>query len=415
MGPMTRLTPATDRGEATDLADAIMFTDPFPRYAELRRDAPVSSVRSKQLLPGGGFLLTRYDDVKELHTDKRFSSQMVTNRRPGLMKIMPRTLRLLADSMAFKDDPDHLRLRGLVNRAFTPKRVQEMCDDIDRVVASRIGALRRGEVVDLVEEYAVAIPLAVISMMMGVGRADQDEFHERMRKLAADAVESPAALIKGMPNGRQLTRLLERLADERRVDPDDRLISALVQANDEGDRLDQNEVLAMTFLLLLAGHDTTANLIGSSVLALIEHPDQLARLREDPSLVDSAVEEFLRFTTPVPCGVARVALEDVEFSGTPIPKGSGILGMIISANRDESVFEDPDTLDLGRTPNRHLSFGFGSHFCLGNQLARFEGRAALNALVQTFDHIELAVPRSALEYKPTQSLRGLRSLPLRLR
>jgi cytochrome P450 PksS len=170
----------------------------------------------------------------------------------------------------------------------------------------------------------------------------------------------------------------------------------------------------MILLLLLAGHDTTSNLIGTATVALLDHPDQLDRLRRDPALIDSAVEELLRYTAPVPCGAPRFTLDDVELSGCTIPAGSKMLGMIISANRDREVFDEPDSLDLGRTPNKHLAFAFGPHFCLGNQLARLEARSAILALVQRFDHIEVAVDRSALSFKPTPSLRGYRTLPVRL-
>jgi cytochrome P450 len=208
--------------------------------------------------------------------------------------------------------------------------------------------------------------------------------------------------------------MIERLAAERRTAPDDGLITALITASEDGDRLSKDEIDAMIFLLMLAGHDTTANLIGSAALTLIEHPDEAARLRDDPTIAPSAVEELLRFTTPVPCGAVRITLEDMEISGTELAKGSKVLGMIISANRDESVFEDPDRLDLGRSPNRHLTFAFGKHFCLGNQLARLEGQSAISALAQRFPNMSLAVPRDQLRYKPIQSLRGLQRLPLRL-
>jgi cytochrome P450 PksS len=217
-----------------------------------------------------------------------------------------------------------------------------------------------------------------------------------------------------MPASGRLFRLFEGLVERRRLEPDGHLISALIRANEEGDRLSDQDILAMSFLLLLAGHDTTASLLSSGVLALLQHPEQMARLREQPGLIDTAVEELLRYTTPVPCGVARIAREDVDISGTPIPVGSQILGMIISANRDESVFRDPDTLDLGREPNPHIAFAFGAHYCLGNQLARLEARIALRELVARFEHIELDVPMDALRYKPTQSLRGLQTLPLRV-
>jgi cytochrome P450 PksS len=156
-------------------------------------------------------------------------------------------------------------------------------------------------------------------------------------------------------------------------------------------------------------------LISNSILALLDHPDELARLREEPAIGECAVEELLRFTTPVPYGVTRTMLDDIEISGVRIPKGSGVIGMIISANRDEEIFDRPETLDLGRDPNRHISFAFGNHYCLGSQLARMEGRMALQAFVSRFDQIELAVPRDALRWKATESLRGLRHLPLRVR
>jgi len=402
----------------TDLADPIMFSDPFPRYAELRRTAPVSRVESHQVTRIRGYMLTRYDDVVTLHSDPRFSNDLAKNGRMGFVRFMPRMFRLLTDTMVFKDDPEHKRLRGLVGRAFTPKLIQQMSADIDRIVATLLDQIgersAKGEAIDLVEEFAVQLPLAVIADMLGVDERDRDAFHAATKKFTDGSSGSTTAMLKGLPAGQRMMKLFERIAEQRRTEPDDRLISALVQANDEDDRFSDHELLAMIFLLLLAGHDTTANLIGSGTLALLEHPDQLARLRDDPALIDSAVEELLRFTTPVPCGTARHALEDVEISGVTIPKGSALLGMIISANRDESVFEEPDVLDLGRDPNRHITFAFGPHYCLGHQLARTEARAALGALVQRFDRIELAVPRNELRYKPTQSLRGLRSLPLRL-
>jgi len=211
-----------------------------------------------------------------------------------------------------------------------------------------------------------------------------------------------------------MVKMIDRLVEQRRAAPDDGLVTALVQANEGGDALSDDEIVSMIFLLLFAGYDTTSNLIGSSVLALMDNREQLSRLRDDTTMIDTAVEEMLRYTTPVPCGVTRKTTDDVEMSGTVIPKGSSVLGMIISANHDEAVFENPDALDLGRTPNKHLAFAFGGHFCLGNQLARMEGRMALKALVERFDNIELSIARDQLQWKPTQSLRGLRHLPVAL-
>ncbi len=397
----------------TDLADPVMFTDPFPRYAELRRTAPVSTVRSKQLLRGSGLMVTTYDGVMQVHTDARLSSDLLAHRRGGgLVRFAPRVLRLLTDSMVFKDDPDHKRLRGLVSRAFTPRRVQQMTEGVERIVDELLDGIAERGTVDLVEELATPLPLRVIAEMMGVGPADRRDFHRWTEQFTEATGSGDLAVLRALPTGRKMVRLFDRLAAERRTDPDDGLITALVRARDDDDRLDDDEVVAMIFLLLLAGHDTTANLIGSSIVTLLEHPEQMARLRDEPEIADTAVEELLRFTTPVPCGAARIATEEIEIEGTTVPEGSLVLGMIISANRDEAVFDRPDELDLGRDPNRHLTFAFGAHYCLGNQLARLEGRAALRALVQRFPDMRLAVPRHELRYKATQSLRGLKHLPL---
>ena len=398
----------------TDLSDPIMFSNPFPRYAELRRSAPVSRVRYNTVLRGQAYFVTRYDDVMQVHTDPRLSNDVLAHAKGAkALKHAPRILRVLTDTMVFKDDPDHKRLRGLVNKAFTPKRVQEMTDHIQVVVDELVDGLAGRGAVDLVSELAVPLPLRVISEMMGVSREDRAAFHGWVEQFTdASGGGSTVQMLRALPNGRRMMKMFDRMAAERRVEPDDGLISAVVRAQQDGDRLDDDEVVAMIFLLLLAGHDTTANLIGNSIVTLLGHPEQLERLRAEPDLTESAVEELLRFTTPVPCGAPRIATEDLEIGDVTVPKGSAVLGMIISANRDEAVFDRPEELDLGRQPNRHLSFAFGAHYCLGNQLARLEGRAAIRALVDRFPDMRLAVPEDELRYKPTQSLRGLRHLPL---
>lgn len=400
----------------TDLLDEEMRRDPFPRLAELRRTAPISLARSP-LVRKHGYLAVRYDDVMAIHTDARFSSDMQAHGG-AVLRFLPRIFRLLTDSMVFKDDPAHLRLRRLVSKAFTPRRVQEMEAAVTATVDDLVERLaqRRGEPVDLMDTYAVPVPLTVIATMLGISDSDRDEFHHGVKHLTERfSGMGPVEVLKAMPMTRRMVKLFDRLADERRRNPDDHLISALVRAEDDGDRLTHDEVVAMIFLLLLAGHDTTANLIGNSVLALLDHPDQLALLRAEPGLIDVAIDELLRFTSPVPVGTTRYALDDVELSGVRIPKGAQVLAMIASANRDEEVFERADELDLTRNPNRHLAFAFGSHYCLGNQLARLEARCALGALVQRFEHIELAMPREDVRYKPTPALRGPLTLPVRLR
>ncbi len=363
-------------------------------------------------------MLTRYEHVMLLHNDVRFSSDPTSQGSSLLMRHLPRMFRLLMSSMVYKDDPDHARLRRLVNKAFTPRRVQQMTGEIEQIVAELLDKVeqRGGETIDLVNDVAVPLPLSVISTMLGVGDEDRDQFHVLMERFVVRLGSGSAAdAMRAVPTARKVYAVLERLAEQRRAEPDDGLISALLAASEDGDSLSPDEVIAMIFLLMLAGHDTTANLIGNSAVALIEHPDEAERLRADPSLMPTAVEELLRYTTPVPCGAARTLLDDVEVDCSTIPKGSKVLGMIISANRDESVFDQPGELDLGRDPNRHLTFAFGKHFCLGNQLARLEGQIAIGELVRRFPGMRLAVPREELHYKPVQALRGFRSVPLRLR
>jgi cytochrome P450 len=412
--------------EPTDLSARVMFDDPYPTYAALRQSSsPVARAYSKQMLGGAGFMLTRHEHVLLLHNDVRFSSDPTANPTddPGkssfLMSHLPKMFRLLTQSMVYKDDPDHARLRRLVNKAFTPRRITELQNEIQRIVDGLLDAAERkartGAPVDLVDEVAVPLPLSVISAMLGVDDEDRDEFHRLMERFVVRLGSGSAAdAVRAVPTARKLYRVLLRLADQRRARPDDGMISALLQASEDGDRLNDDEVIAMIFLLMLAGHDTTANLIGSSALALIEHPDQADLWRNDLTLAQPAVEELLRFTTPVPCGAARTVLDDVDLEGTVLPKGAKVLGMIISANRDENVFERPDELDLTRDPNRHLTFAFGKHFCLGNQLARMEGQIAIGELNRRFPHMRLAVPRETLRYKPVQALRGFHSLPLTL-
>lgn len=402
-----------DTLEKTNLGTRQMLDDPFARLAYLRAAAPVSWATAPLLLRGdGGYLLTRYDDVMFVHSDDRFSTDVLKQTSAGRYAwLLPPSIRMLAQTMVFKDDPDHKRLRTLVHKAFTPKLVATMAPDIAKIADQLADDVAARREVDLVHAFAVRLPLAVIATMLGVADEDRDRFHVLVEKLG----EESGGKVRAMVTAHKLSKLFEALIEDRRLNPDDGLISELVRANEGGDRLSHREAVAMVFLLLLAGHDTTANLIGSSVLALIEHPDQLDLLRRRPELLETtAIEELLRFTSPVADGAARFATEDMEIRGVPIPRGSQVLGMITSANRDEAVFDDAESLDLTRKPNRHLSFAFGIHYCLGHQLARLEGRSALATLLERFPNWELAAPRESLRYKPTVSLRGLTTLPTRM-
>ena len=400
-----------------DRAEHQMMADPFPLYARLREEEPVARCKARRLIRGSAYMVTRYPDVMQVHTDKRFSSNPVENGSAAAKltsRLAPRMFRLLLDTMVYKDDPDHLRLRSLVNKAFTPRMIAIMETDVQQVVDMLIDqmALADGPV-DLVDSLAIPLPLRVISAMLGVGEDDRETFHEMIGGFI-HSTGSPLQMLMAMPAGNRMVKLFERMAEERRRNPDDRMLTALVEANEAEDRLSDAEVVSMIFLLLLAGHDTTANLIGAGTLALLDNPDQLQRLRDHPELIDTAVEELLRFVSPVTNGAPRIALEDIEMHGQVIPKGSQTCGMIIAANRDKDVFPDAERLDLGRTPNKHIAFAFGSHYCLGNQLARLEARIAFRGLIERFDKIELAVRRDQVRFKLTPTLRGLKALPLHL-
>jgi cytochrome P450 len=404
------------RKELTDLGDPVMCNEPFARYAYLRRSCPVSRVKAPLLLRGTGYMVTRYDDVMAFYTDPRFSSDFA---RYGVgsrfLPLAPPSIRVLVDSMVMKDDPEHHRLRSLVRQAFNARRVAALTGDIARIARSLTDRLAAVGEIDLVADYAVQLPLALIAIMLGVDDDDRDKFHELCCQLTQSIAAGPRQLFRTVCAAHQLSKLFEHLVRQRRREPDDGLISGLVRANHDCSSLSDREGVAMIFLLLLAGHDTTTNLIGSSVLALLDDSEQLARLRAEPALMDTGIDELLRFTSPVPCGAPRTALEDVEIAGTRIPKGSQVLGMLISANRDESVFTDPYMLDLSRKPNKHIAFAAGPHHCLGHQLARLEGRIALTELLGRFADLEIAVPRSQLQFKRLVALRGLTSLPMRVR
>lgn len=401
----------------TDLASRIMYDDPHPRYTELRRSAPVSYVKLPLGIRGKGFGLARFEDVAAMHSDARFSTNALENGPgPSWAKyLLPRTARLLQDSMEFKDDPEHKRLKLLVHKAFTPKLVKGMEIDIEKITHDLLDKMAAKGEVDLVDDFAVRLPLTVIGNLLGVDDEDREQFHVWINKLSDASTKGLPGMIMTLRTANQLVRFLADLVTKARKNPNEGLISGLLEANEGGEHLTDREVLAMIFLLLLAGHDTTSNLIGSSIVTLLENPDQMDLLRSHPEHWGTGIEELLRHTTPVAFGATRIAMETVEFRGVTIPRGSQVLGLIISANRDEDVFENPHKLDVTREPNKHLAFAFGPHYCLGHQLARSEGTIAMRAFLERFSSVELAVPRHALRYKSTPSLRGLHAIPLRVR
>ena len=387
--------------------------NPFPFLATLRANQPVYRTSLPDKVKTPVWLITRYEDVNALLKDERFPK----NRRSALtpeqiskLPWVPPMFRPLERNMLDLDEPDHTRLRALVHKAFTPRLVERMRERVQTLADELLEAVaRRGEM-DLINDYALPLPMTIITEILGVPAGDRHKFHKWSK--AVVSLSSPNATVRVIPSVWMFIRYLRRFFKVRRRDPQDDLASALIQAEEDGDKLSEDELLAMVFLLLIAGHETTVNLIGSGTLALLEHPDRMEKLRREPSLIKSAVEELLRYTAPVFMSTERYAREDVTLHGVTIPRGEMTLGVIGSANRDETVFENPNALNITREPNRHLSFGQGIHFCLGAPLARMEAQIAVNTLLSRMPDLRLKVSPNSLRWRPSMVLRGLDSLPV---
>jgi cytochrome P450 PksS len=394
------------RIESPDLSSRRFKANPYPFYARLRAEAPVYRMKLGFWLPRA-WIVTRYADVLALLKDDRFSND-VTAKLPWV----PRTTRPLTQHMLNRDPPDHTRLRTLVNKAFTPRvvdgmrgRIQSVCDGLLDAAAAR-GRM------ELVADLALALPLRVIADLLGVPARDRHRFAGWSKRVAAATSGALLDLVRGQPSLFRAVWYLRRVVALRRAEPADDLVTALIRAEEAGDRLDEDEVVGMIALLLLAGYETTINLIASGTLALVQNPEERARFQAEPDHAEPAVEELLRYTSPADFASFRVAREDVAIAGTVVPRGGMALAALTAANRDERQFPDPDRLDLGREPNRHLAFGIGAHFCVGAPLARLEGRIALTTLFRRFPGLSLGAPPEKLRWRRGLLFRGLEELPI---
>jgi cytochrome P450 PksS len=387
-------------------------TKAYPYYARLRAEAPVQRVT----LPTRetAWLVTRYDDVVLVLKGERFAKDVTNALTPQQLAGRPwfrKVFRALNRNMLQRDPPDHPRLRTLVGKAFTPRLIEPMRPRVEALANSLLDRVEARGCMDLIRDYALPVPTTIIAEMLGVPAADRHRFNRWSNALMA-AAASPWRMWNAVPNAWALLRYIGKVVERRRAHPEDDLISALVRVEEAGDSLSQEELVAMVFLLLIAGHETTVNLIGNGTLALLEHPDQMARLRDDPVLIEPAIEEFLRYTSPVEIATDRYAREDVAISGVTIPRGETVLAVLASANRDEWQFRNPDSLDITREPNRHLAFGLGPHFCVGAPLARLEGQIAIATLLGRFPELRLAVAPDRLRWRRGLLLRGVESLPV---
>jgi cytochrome P450 len=377
--------------------------NPYPTYKRLVEEAPV--LRS----PLGGVILSRYRDCEAVLKNHRLWSSDMRNATEGGYE--PNLDMFDIDRpFLFLDPPDHTRLRGLVSRAFTPRVVEEFRPRIQVIVDDLLDNVAHKGTIEIIEDFAYLLPVVVISEMLGVPPEAHKEFKEWSAELASSL--DPVASMQPEVVERQrraielFDELFKELIADRRREPMDDLLGGLVQAEEEGDKLTEGELLSTCRVLLIAGHETTVNLIANGVHQLLRHPNELEKLKADPSLVASAVEEVLRFDPPVQLD-GRIALEDTEFDGVPVPKGHSVTTLIGAANRDPERFPDPERFDITRGDDRHLAFGFGIHYCMGAPLARIEGQVALATIVRRCEGMTLMTENPS--YK-NLVLRGLESL-----
>jgi cytochrome P450 len=394
-----------------DISSSEFKADPYPFFARLRAEAPVHRVTLPDRQPA--WLITRYDDVVATLRDERLVKNKfaaLTAQQVAGQPWVPKMFRPLMRNMLDLDPPDHTRLRTLVHRSFAPRLVEKMRGRMQSLADDLINdSLKRGGL-DLIRDYALPIPTTIIAEMLGVPVADRHRFHRWSRTIVG-ASPSGWGMLRAIPSAFAFLRYIRGLIASRRADSGDDLIGALVQTEESGEHLSQDELVAMVFLLLVAGHETTVNLIGNGALALLRNPDQSARLRADSTLIGPAVEELLRYDSPLATATERYAREDLTVSGVVIPRGSLVYAVLASANRDGGQFPDPDSLDIAREPNRHVSFGLGPHYCLGAPLARLEGQVAIATLL-LLPELRLAIDPKSLRWRRGLVLRGLEALPV---
>jgi cytochrome P450 len=407
-----------------DLMDADLLSDPFEGYSRLRELSPMVQVA----FGGQGsplWLVTRYEDVRAVLGDRRFVSSPANVPGLGLKDVRATTVRnmgipdeyapYLLSTVLDADGEDHLRLRRLVARTFTPRRVQELLPRVRTLTAELLDRLPvRDGVVDFVQHFAYPLPITVICELVGIPEDDRGQWRTWGDALLRQDARDIAAAVAGIVD--YTTELVGR----RRADPADDLVTALIRAQDEdGSVLSGFELVTMVLSLVLAGHQTTANLIGNGLVALLDHPDQLERLRADPEgLMPGAVHELMRWCGPVQSTRFRFATEDVVIGGRILRKGSPVMASLVSANFDPRRFEDPHRFDITRQPDgrreAHVGFGHGLHYCVGAALARQEAEVAFTALLERFPELSLAVPRDRIERSRMPGVWHLGSLPVRL-
>jgi hypothetical protein len=388
--------------------DPDFLRNPYPAFERLREAEPVHR------LPLGFLVLSRYEDIAFVLKDKRFgktfAERMVLRNGPAIME--EPVFRSMSKWMMWVNPPDHTRLRGLVTRAFAARRVEDMRASIQRIVDETVdGLIAKGEG-DLIADFAFALPVGVICDMLGIPKADAHLFLDAVKnaaKLLDPNTLSRAELDEANAHFSVMADYFSRLFDLRRADPADDLTSQLIAAEEQGNKLTKEELIANVIQLFSAGHETTINLIGNGLLALFRHPDQLAKLRANPDLAANAVEEILRYDSPVQAA-GRDAYDDAEIAGQKVAKGEAIVCLLGAGNRDPDIYPDPDTLDITRPNIRNLSFGGGIHYCIGAQLSRIEAEVAIATLLRRLPRLRLDDPDYP-DWRLGFVIRALETLP----
>ena len=392
-----------ESGVAFNFFSRRLLANPYPIYRRLQTRDPVH--RSRLIK---GWVLSRHEDIDAVLRDfRRFGNDRVSTQDANLRfdSEEPR-------SMLYRDPPDHTRLRSLVSKAFTPRAVRALRPRVEKIADNLLDSLKGVESFDVIDAIAYPLPVAVICEMLGVPQEDRGPFREWSNdaSLSIEPLLDDRRVASTMDALSKLRDYFSDLAERRRADPGEDLISVLTQIEDEGDRLSHLELQLMLVLLLVAGNETTRNLVGNGLLALLRNPEQLDRLRREPELIGPAVEELIRYDSPVQID-GRSVREDTEVGGVPLERGQYLMLLLGAANRDPEAFDDPDVLDVSRERNPHLGFGRGIHHCLGAPLARMEAEVMLGKLLERFPNVRLAG-------SPTRRrqivLRGLSSLPVRV-
>lgn len=383
--------------------DASVRPNPHGLYEGLRAAGPVQPLIGP--VTGNRFwFLTSHEAAVAGLRHKAVGKEVEKHLPDVAFEMTTGGFEVIGKSMLFVDPPDHTRLRRLVSAGFTPRSIAALEPRIKAISKELLDTLAGQTEFDLISDYAFKLPVTVIAEMLGVPASD----HERFRHWSRALLTGEDVYLAGM----EFVSYMNDQINMRRTEPRDDLISGLVHAEDEGETLDHAETLSMILLLLVAGHETTVNLIGNGMRALLSHRSQMERLRTQPELMESAIEELLRFDGPVEISTLRWAFEDVDIAGVTIPRGEIVVPTLLAANRDPAVFVDPHELDIARNPNHHVAFGSGIHLCLGSSLARLEGAVAIGDLLNRFSEIEPAVADEDVKWNEELFLRGMKAYPI---